>query len=231
MLKNKNFAKSSLVIAISSAATTLTVASGEGTRFPQSGQFRCVIWAVGARSPMNDPTREIVTMELATGDTFTIIRSQEDTSAKEWLPGDMIAHVITAGKIDEIDNIVAGSMSIVLRADAVDDEFETTDGSATWELLASRRIFDNINDKIRFVCRAKSSNSTQIEVKLVVRDEDTLAETEIIKNTTSSSEVDLSGEIDISALYTRCSFVIQARGAGTAGSYAVVHSIFVRLKI
>jgi len=231
MLKNKNYAKSSLAAGISSVDTILTVKSGEGIRFPQFGQFRAVIWMSKVNSPMNDLNREIVTMELVSGNTFSVIRGQENTAAKAWSAGDMTAHVITAGKIDEIENAITGVVtSIVLRAETVDEEFETTDGSAVWEYLGSRRIFDKIYGKIRFVCRAKSSNGTQIEVKMTVRDEDTMSETEVTDNTVSTDEGDLSGEVDISGLNSRCSFVIRSRGDGSAGSYAIVHSIFVRLK-
>ncbi len=229
-LKNKNFARSLLTAGISSVNTTLTVKSGEGIRFPQSGQFVVVIWTVDAPSPIDDPNREIITMELVAGDTFSIVRGQENTAAQTWLAGDLIAHVITAGKIDELEDAITGTASIVLRTDAVNDEFDTTDSLGDWEPLGSRRIFDRITDKIRFICRAKSADGTQIEVKMVVRDEDTMSEVEIITNTMSINEVDLSGEIDISSLTNRCSFVIRARGNGLGGSYAIVHSIFVRLK-
>jgi hypothetical protein len=231
MLKNKNFATSSLAAGLTTTGTTLTVISSQGQRFPSSGQFRSVIWASNYFSPMDDPNREIITMELVSGDTFTIIRGQEGTIGKAWSVGSIIAHVITAGKIDEIENAIIGGGAILLRADAVNDEFDTVDGSSNWDPCGSRRIFDRITDKIHFVCRAKSSDGTQIEVKLEVKDEDTETIDSIIKITTSVDEVDLSGEIDISGWNDRCSFVVYARGNGSGGSYAIVNSIFVRLKM
>lgn len=103
MLKNKNFAKSKLASGITSTETSLTVTTAEGSNFPSAGNFRAVIWGAQYASPADDPTREIVTATLSSGDAFTITRAQEDTSAKAWSTGDNFALVITAGKIDEIE--------------------------------------------------------------------------------------------------------------------------------
>lgn len=103
VLKNKNFAVSKLLSGITAAATSLTVLAGEGSKFPTSGQFRAVIWSQSYESPIQDGTREIVTMQLSAGDVFDITRAQESTSAKAWNASDNVAHVITAGKIDELE--------------------------------------------------------------------------------------------------------------------------------
>jgi hypothetical protein len=102
-LKNKNFAVSKLLSGIASDATQLTVLAGEGSKFPTSGQFRAVIWSQSYESPIQDGTREIVTMQLSSGDTFNITRAQESTAAKAWNANDNVAHVISAGKIDELE--------------------------------------------------------------------------------------------------------------------------------
>lgn len=103
VLKNKNFAKSTLASGITSGATSLTVAVGDGTKFPSTGSFRAVIWGSAYSSPTNDSTREIVTVTAVTGDVLTITRAAESTTAKAWLTADHIAHVISAGKIDELE--------------------------------------------------------------------------------------------------------------------------------
>lgn len=102
-LKNKNFAVSKLLSSITNVATQLTVLAGEGSKFPTSGSFRAVIWSQSYDSPIQDGTREIVTMQLASGDTFNITRAQESTSAKAWNANDNVAHVITAGKVEELE--------------------------------------------------------------------------------------------------------------------------------
>jgi len=109
MLKNKNFAVSKLLAGIALDATSLSVLSADGIKFPASGTFRAVIWSQEYDSPIDDVTREIITMELDGGDIFTITRAQEGTEAKAWLANDNIAHVLTAGKIDEIEAIKIGS--------------------------------------------------------------------------------------------------------------------------
>jgi hypothetical protein len=102
-LKNRNFAVSTLASNISISATQLTVADGDGDKFPGTGSFRAVIWSKYYDNPLLDTSREIVTMSLSSGDIFNITRAQEDTTAKAWNAGDNVAHVITAGKIDEIE--------------------------------------------------------------------------------------------------------------------------------
>ena len=103
-LKVKNYAESTLAQGLSISSTQLVVASGEGSKFPSTGPFRAVIWTAAFSSPSSDPAREIVTMQLVSGDTFSITRGQEGTSAGNWSPGDHVAHVLTAGKIEEIEN-------------------------------------------------------------------------------------------------------------------------------
>lgn len=76
-----NFAKSTLASGITSGATSLTVATGDGTRFP-AVSFNAVIWnQTDYTSPSDDPDREIVRVTGIATDTFTIIRGQENTSA------------------------------------------------------------------------------------------------------------------------------------------------------
>ena len=107
-LKNKNFAFSTLGGNISSGSTSLSVATGTGSKFPASGSFVAVIWSSSLSSPNMDNNREIVLLTLSSGDTFNITRAQEGTIAKAWNIGDQIAHVITAGKIDELESEILG---------------------------------------------------------------------------------------------------------------------------
>lgn len=124
VLKNKNFAKSTLAANITSGATSLTVATSDGAKFPSTGSFRAVIWGASYSSPTNDITREIVTVTVVAGDVLTITRAVESTAAKAWSSSDQIAHVITAGKIDELEteiNIVViptGTVMVFFQAAA-----------------------------------------------------------------------------------------------------------------
>jgi len=110
IFQNKNFSKSTLAAGLTVGSLSLTVQTGHGTRFPQTGVFKAVIWASTYTNPSDDPNREIVHATLSAGDVFDIVRSQESTSAYAWPSASKIAHVITAGKIQELeDNIIAGA--------------------------------------------------------------------------------------------------------------------------
>lgn len=93
---------------ISSAATTLTVTTGYGARFPAavtaspSTYFNAVIWnSTDYRSSAQDPNVEIVRVTNRSGDVFTISRAQEGTSA--------VAHA-TFGKTYRITNAITAKM-------------------------------------------------------------------------------------------------------------------------
>jgi hypothetical protein len=78
-----NFAKSTLTAGVASSGTTLTVASGDGARFP-SAPFRATLWNSSDYSDASDdPDREIILVTGVAVDTFTIERGQEGTTAAD----------------------------------------------------------------------------------------------------------------------------------------------------
>ena len=122
-LKNKNFAKSTLAANVAAGSSFLTVLAGTGSKLPSSGNFRAVIWSVNFSNPSDDINREIVTATLSSGDTFDIVRAEEGTVAFSWKTGDKIAHIITAGKIDELeDSIILSVPDYKLRVASDDIE-------------------------------------------------------------------------------------------------------------
>ena len=102
-LKNKNFAFSKLASGITDSDTSLTITTGENEYFPSSGSFMCVIWGQTYSNPASDNSREIVKMTYDSGDTYTIIREQEESTKKAWDVNSHIALTLTAGKADEIE--------------------------------------------------------------------------------------------------------------------------------
>jgi len=110
ILKNKNFAFSTLNANILIDGLSVTVLTGEGIRFPSTGYFMAVIWGSAYAAPSLDSTREIVKATLTTDDTFAITRAQEGTTAKAWPVGSNIALVITAGKLDELEVATQGHL-------------------------------------------------------------------------------------------------------------------------
>lgn len=100
-----NFGYSSLASSITDSDTSLTVATGEGAKFPSSGSFVCAIWGSSYSSPILDSTREIIIVTARSTDTFTITRAAESTSAKAWGAGSKIGNILTAGTLAQFESI------------------------------------------------------------------------------------------------------------------------------
>ncbi len=104
-----NLAYSTVATAPSSptAGTTLIVAAGEGTRFPDPasvGAYNCTIWpAYTIPTPDN---AEIVRVTAKSTDTLTITRAQESSVARTVLIGDQIAQTITKKVVDDIEGAI-----------------------------------------------------------------------------------------------------------------------------
>jgi hypothetical protein len=94
----ENLAISTVATAPSPATTgtTVTVATGHGARFPATtSRYMVVIWPA-ASSP--DPTNaEVCAVTGITGDTLTIVRAQEGSTARSVTVGDQIMMTVTAG--------------------------------------------------------------------------------------------------------------------------------------
>lgn len=90
-----NNLQSTLAFPVLITDTTITVASGTGSYFPNpiSGQT-LPITLVSALNPM---VKEIVYCISITGDIFTVTRAQEGTIALDWNKGDFVANLFTAG--------------------------------------------------------------------------------------------------------------------------------------
>ena len=91
-LKVKNRAISSLAAGVSDTDTSWTVASGEGAKFPSSGDFHLTC------------EDEIVKCTARSGDVLTVTRAQEGTSAAAHAAGKSVELRVTAGVIENIQN-------------------------------------------------------------------------------------------------------------------------------
>ena len=94
-----NNATTTLVTNVGAAATSLTVASGEGAFFPSSGTFLMTLCKVSSGI---EYAWEIVSATRV-GDVFTITRAQEGTTAGSYLIGDRVSHRVTAGQVAELE--------------------------------------------------------------------------------------------------------------------------------
>ncbi len=100
-----NNATTTLGSAAGSAATTITVATGTGGQFPSPGVgefFSATLWAAG--STTGEPN-EIVYVTGRTGDTMTVVRAQEGTTAQNWAVGDTFANYPTAAFYNRVSNL------------------------------------------------------------------------------------------------------------------------------
>lgn len=98
-MKFKNNAGSKLAGVLTSDATTITVLTGTGANFPSISSDKDYFHAtiVGDNGDM-----EIVRVTAVSGDTLTVIRAQEDTTAKEWPADTRIENRITAEFLNQV---------------------------------------------------------------------------------------------------------------------------------
>lgn len=103
----KNNAFSTLLSSIASGATSLTVASGEGARFPtiSSGNFFYV-------TLINSSNQyEVVKVTARATDVFTILRGQDGTTASAYTAGDRIELRPTAALFDDKLSLGGGTLT------------------------------------------------------------------------------------------------------------------------
>lgn len=102
-----NNASTTLGSSLSSSATTIVLATGSGAEFPNpaAGQFfTATLWAAGS---VTGTPNEIVRVTSRSGDTLTIVRAQEGTTAQAWNVGDTIANYPTAAFYNQVGDDVS----------------------------------------------------------------------------------------------------------------------------
>lgn len=99
---HKNFAVAAVATAPTPAdsGTSLVVGTGEGAAFSAT-PFNATVWPADA-SPTS-ANAEIVRVTNITGDTLTITRAQEGSSARSIIVGDRIGQTITAKTLTDIE--------------------------------------------------------------------------------------------------------------------------------
>jgi hypothetical protein len=99
-MKLTNNATSALMQGISNTDTSLTVSTGEGGLFPSlsgSDYFYCTLADVyGTQFP------EIIKVTARSGDTFTMVRGQDNTTAVSWLPNSKVELRVVAANFDDL---------------------------------------------------------------------------------------------------------------------------------
>lgn len=95
----KNNATSKLAAAIDTDDTTLVVESGHGARFPLPTNGDYFLATLAQVTDGREVAWEIVKVTARVGDTLTVVRAQEGTTALEWPVEAIIEHRLTSGSI------------------------------------------------------------------------------------------------------------------------------------
>jgi len=139
--QRKNFAKGIVSTGYDAAATTIVLATSEGSKFPSfaGNPYNLVWWnSTDFADPADDPTAEIVRVTARTGDTLTVTRAQESTTAA--------THQVTA-KVYK--------MALCLSKKMIDDIEAVTTGltkSAFFTNLATDQVIpDGVETTVSFV--------------------------------------------------------------------------------
>lgn len=138
---HKNFAVSTVATAPSPATsgTSLVVQTGHGTRFP-AVPFNAVVCPLGS---LPDPTNaEVVRVTNISTDTFTIVRTQEGSSARTIVVGDLIFAAVTAKTLTDaeaggwttITKSIDESVSASTTVQADDELFFTATSGKVFEI-------------------------------------------------------------------------------------------------
>jgi hypothetical protein len=151
-----NFGVSSVAVAPSPATTgtSLTVATGEGTRFPVA-PFNATLAPAGVlATPAN---AEIVRVTARSGDVLTITRAQEGTVARAVVVGDLCVASITAKALQDIESGTGFARLDSANTFTQPDQSITASPAPRWVLgdlsqAANQRVFQirNYNQQLLF---------------------------------------------------------------------------------
>lgn len=100
-------AQTTLTGALTTISTTLSVSAGAGALFPDpnSALTPPEAFVLVLISQTNPNIFEIVLCTSLSGDTLTVVRAQENTSAQAWSANDIVMHGITAGQMAQMNQI------------------------------------------------------------------------------------------------------------------------------
>src|SRR3954468_21865927 len=102
---HKNFAYSTVTTAPTPATTGVTVilGAGGGAAMPAT-PFNATVWPTNAIA--SAANAEVVRVTAVVGNTLTIVRAQEGSTARAIIPGDQFAATITAKTLTDVEAAV-----------------------------------------------------------------------------------------------------------------------------
>lgn len=130
-LLKKNCARTTINQVGGINASDLSLIVSDATLFPTSGDFLVTIWdKVSYPNPCDDANTEIVKVTGVSGNTFTILRGQEDTVGVSHANAQAVEMLITAGTFEEIEDAIKISSNIPVigedltsQIDGIEDTF------------------------------------------------------------------------------------------------------------
>ena len=93
-------AQSNLSTPLSASSTSIALTAGSGALFPQPGANQ--YFTLTLNDAATGLVYEIVNVTAVTGDTMTVVRGQEGTTATTWALGDIVFNGPTAGSVAAI---------------------------------------------------------------------------------------------------------------------------------
>lgn len=135
----KNNAFSTLASGISDVATSITVAAGTGSRFPAAGgadYFYATL--INTSNQL-----EVVKVTARSTDTLTVVRAQDNTTARAYSSSDRIELRVTAALIEDIRDSIAPADGTVTTAKIVNDNVtyaKIQNVSATSRILGRKSV-------------------------------------------------------------------------------------------
>lgn len=101
ILLASNNASGKLLSSINNTATSVTLQTGQGALFPSPVSTVSYFYLAHV-NPVTNLVDEIVQVTAVSGDTFTIVRGQEGTTAVAWIAGDIVGDYFTAGSFNAL---------------------------------------------------------------------------------------------------------------------------------
>lgn len=135
----KNNAYSTLASGITNSATTITLATGTGTRFPAAGGSD-YFYATLIDTSNN---LEIVKVTARSTDTLTVVRAQDGTSARAYATGDRIELRVVAALLADIRDSITPADNTVSTAKIVNSAVTTAkiaDANVTTDKIAAGAV-------------------------------------------------------------------------------------------
>jgi len=154
MQKFANNAVGTLASAISNVETSITVSGSEGDRFPSlsDGDY------FYATLVDEDGNREIVKVTARVGNTMTVERAQQGTSARAFSAGSKLSHRLTAAELNDFASGLKNLDDLVSKIQADTSGSLTTTGTETAYTLTTNQSFSSLANGITVTAKVHVSN-------------------------------------------------------------------------